>query len=423
MKRLAFITLVILFNAIGFHAMAQSQKEPYLTKIATLCPDADIVSIEAKEDYVEVDYLCDGKLFEVGLNHHNEIMFLETEADIPENILEKIHKKLNKKFYGWVIDEYSYIKTYDTAFYKVEIINSGVENNIYFSLDGKYYKAKNAGTKDGWSVDLLSQSATYQKSAYNFLSPDKVYEMPEVLKEISGISFVKESTLYCVQDELGIVFEYHTEKEELTGMRRFTDVGDFEDISISNDLVYTLRSDGTLFYFKHQDYSGKVEQKVIPINSLNFEGLYYHSPEKLFYIASKEPLINGHSKERNIYRFSLKNSTSPQLALSIKLDEISKMVQEKFPELKTNNLQFNPSAISIHPQTGEMYVLSASDRLVAVYKDQMLIEVYPLPAEIYYKPEGLDFADNGDLYIASEGIKKGYVNGMIFLIRNKNTKK
>ena len=121
---------------------AQSERELYIKKVNQICTNADIIEIEVKDDYVEIEYLCNDKLYEIGLNLEKELVFLETEADIPEMTLYKIHKKLDKKYFGWMVDEYTYVQMQDTAFYKVEIMRDGIEDNVYFSLDGKYYRAK-----------------------------------------------------------------------------------------------------------------------------------------------------------------------------------------------------------------------------------------------------------------------------------------
>ena len=69
------------------------------------------------------------------------------------------------------------------------------------------------------------------------------------------------------------------------------------------------------------------------------------------------------------------------------------MLKQKYPRLISDNLtaEFNPSAIAVHPKTSEIYVLSATDRLLAVFANQNLTQVFPLPSDIYYKPEGLAF--------------------------------
>jgi uncharacterized protein YjiK len=259
----------------------------------------------------------------------------------------------------------------------------------------------------------LSRSDAHDEVPYNFLKPDKIYEMPEVLKEISGIAVKGNDTLYCVQDELGAVFQYDIHKEEITGMFRFSDVGDFEDLAIRDDEIYVLRSDGTLFRFNYRNFSGKTEQIVVPVPCLDMEGLGYDAAKNLFYIACKDHLIGEKSKDRAIFTITSENMSEPQLALTIKQDEID-LFSKKGAAIKTVETQINPSAIAIHPLTGEIFVLSASDRLVAIYDDGKLTNMIMLPSGLYYKPEGITFTPNGDLYLSSEGIKKSNVNGRIY---------
>jgi len=87
-----------------------------------------------------------------------------------------------------------------------------------------------------------------------------------------------------------------------------------------------------------------------------------------------------------------------------------------FPAVQGKQIQLNPSALAIHPLTGDWYILSATNRLLAVYNQGALKAVYPLPAEVYYKPEGMAFCPNGDLYLSSEGMKNGYVGGEIYFL-------
>ena len=95
------------------------------------------------------------------------------------------------------------------------------------------------------------------------------------------------------------------------------------------------------------------------------------------------------------------------------------MINRHYPKLTREKVLFNPSAIAIHPLTNERYVLSATNRMIAIYKDKTLTNVFPLPAQLYFKPEGLDFAENGDLFLSSEGMKKGYLGGQIFFFKKR----
>lgn len=400
-------------------SMAQNDHKRYLNKVKEICPQADITEIEIKSDYVEIEYLCGDQLVEMGLGINADWLFTETKTEIPPMVLDKINKKLEKKYADWTIDEYALVEMKDTSFYKIELMQDGVEENTYFALDGKYYNKRNIVIDEGWTIDNLSTQPEYGKSAYNFLKPDKVYDMPDLLKEISGIAYADQNTLYCVQDELGIVFKYDITQEDISGMFRFTDIGDFEDLAIRKEQVYVLRSDGTLFWFNHQNFDGKINQVVVPVNCMNIEGLEFNPFDNQLYLACKDPLINDQKQERSVFRIQPNKPASPHPALVIPTEQINAMLTDKYPGIDNPRMQINPSAIAIHPQTGESYVLSASGRMLAIFNKQQLTHVFPLPAEIYYKPEGIAFSPEGDLFISSEGIKNGYVDGHIYFFKKK----
>lgn len=407
-------TILLLALLIASSALAQADRKAYMDKIREICPTADIIQIDMKEDYVEVDYLCNGTLHETGLDINKKILFTETETEVPAHTMEIIQKKLDKKYAGWVVDEFALVTTADTSFYKAELIKSAVEENVYFTLDGKYYKSKNIVANEPWVLSSLSDSQYFQEAPYNFLKPDKTFDMPEVLKEISGIAFDNKATLYCIQDEAGVVFQYDTQREELSGMLRFTDIGDFEDIALRNDTAYVLRSDGTLFYFNHKSFDGKVKQQVVPLSSMNMEGLCYHPADRAVYLASKDALLTDQEDNRTVYKVLADQLSTPEIELTIRQGEINQAVAHAFPSFAGKKIQINPSAIAIHPITGERYVLSASNRLLAIYDANGLRKVFPLPAEIFYKPEGMAFASNGDLFLSSEGMKNGYIGGQVY---------
>lgn len=410
---------VLAISVCSFMAMAQIDNKRYINKVKEMCPKADITEIEIKSDYVEIEYLCGDQLIEIGLGINADWLFTETKTVIPPSVLEKINKKLEKKYADWTVDEYALVEMKDTSFYKVELMQDGVEENTYFALDGKYYHIRNMVMDENWTITYLSQAANYKDAPFNFLQPDKIYDMPDLLKEISGIAFADENTIYCVQDEMGIVFKYDISKEDISGIFRFTDIGDFEDLAIRKEKVYVLRSDGTLFWFNHQNFDGKINQIVIPVNCLNMEGLDFNPVNNQFYLACKDQLIDSQDKNRTIFSIHADKMTNPQVATVVSSAKINEMLAKKYPEIDNSRMQINPSAIAIHPQTGEKYVLSASSRLIAIFDKEQLTNIYPLPAEIYYKPEGLTFSPDGDLFISSEGIKNGYVDGQIFFFSKK----
>ena len=409
--RIALLNLFLLFFIV---CKGQNKDQRYEEKILMLCPKAEIIEVETKEDYVEIEYLCEGEKIETGLTFDLQILYSESEAVINDETLSRIRKKLDKKYFGWSIDEASLIEMADTSFYKVEVVHEqGIEDNVYFTLDGKFYKSGNIPFNEVWNLDMLEAHPFYNRFGYRLTRPDQTYEMPDILVEISGIALLNESELFCVQDEEGIVFRYDLQEEEVSQMYRFTDVGDFEDITINGDEVYILRSDGTIFSFNYRNFSGDFHSRTVPLNCPDIEGLFFYGAEKRYLIACKDKPINENNSVRHIYGMDDVHSGTLELEFVINLNEINSFIKSHYPEFGSTVMQFNPSAVAVHPVTGEVFVLSADNRLLTIYENKKLKSVYPLAEELFYKPEGLGFAVNGDLYISSEGIKNGFLKGQI----------
>ncbi len=254
---------------------------------------------------------------------------------------------------------------------------------------------------------------------YNFLHPDKVYELPEVLKEISGIAFDGKDKMYCVQDEIGAVFQFDIQKEEITGMFRFSDVGDFEDLAIRDDQIYVLRSDGAVFSFNYKNYDGVVKQVSLPVSCINMEGLCYDPAETRFLIACKDYTIGEETENRIIYASEAGDLSEVRRTLTIEQEKTDIFWRQKYTQAPADSIRINPSAVAVHPVTGDIYVLSASDRLMAIFRENRLVDIIALPSELYYKPEGMTFSGSGDLYLSSEGMKKNAPGGQIFFFSYK----
>ncbi|KAF0236374.1 MAG: hypothetical protein FD181_2811 [Prolixibacteraceae bacterium] len=410
------------FILISIEATSHSSETKEIEfNVKKLCPEAKIIETEFKTGYYEIEFLCNNERIEVLFNDDFELIYTEKEVKISDEVFKKIQKKLNKSYEGWTFDELHLVETKDTSFYKVEMMKTGIEENVYFTTDGKYYKPSNLIFNENWTTDNLSVAFNNEKLPYNFLKPNKTFEMPEILREISGIAMGSENMIYCIQDETGILFTFDTKQGKITDMLRFTDIGDFEDVAINGDLAYVLRSDGTVFSFNYKNFDGKATQTIAATNGTDVEGLFFDRQKNLLFLACKTSPVNGNNDYRVIYEMAPDNIHKTQISFSISNNEINKMIAKKYPELASvsNVYQFNPSAIAVHPLTSEKYVLSALNRLLAIYKNKKLVNVFPLPSEIFYKPEGLAFSPDGGLYISSEGIKNGFVKGQILYFERK----
>ena len=79
--------------------------------------------------------------------------------------------------------------------------------------------------------------------------------------------------------------------------------------------------------------------------------------------------------------------------------EISRVLDE---EIDT----FNPSAVAVHPETGDLYVTATRGQLLVVLDGGEAMSIKAcvhLPRDPFVQPEGITFDDEANLYIANEG--------------------
>ena len=251
---------------------------------------------------------------------------------------------------------------------------------------------------------------------YNLRSPDKTLILPEILKEVSGVTYIDESTIACIQDENGILFIYDIANGRIKGQYNFNIDGDYEGITLVDRTMYILRSDGVLFEiadYKAKDFSLKTYVTGIPAN--NNEGLCYDKDNKRLLIASKSKIGKGpeFKDKRFIYAFDLnKKKLAQEPVFSFDVQVIKEFAQEKklnLPEKSRKSgtvpvLKFFPSAICIHPVTKNLFLLSAADHMLFIFKpDGTLEHIEVLDHKIFNKSEGITFFSNGDMLITNEG--------------------
>ena len=257
--------------------------------------------------------------------------------------------------------------------------------------------------------------------------------MPPALREISGLAVIDNSSIACIQDEEGAIFLMNLETEEIDKKIVFAGKGDFEEVALADGDAYVLESTGFIFHIKDYLQEGaeanRLETDLTKQN--NAEGMCYDRSNHRLLISCKG---KGEEKEKNkkaIYAFDLRSgklSKAPVMHLT--QDEIKKAITKVNPggagknierAMKSDNIDelFTPSGIAIHPVTGELYVLSTQNNLIAVLDMQGNVsEVYPLLHELFTQPEGIAFTPAGDLYISNEG-QKGMGNILKFKYEKK----
>jgi len=266
------------------------------------------------------------------------------------------------------------------------------------------------------TADKLFLIPLVDQGTYNLKEPTDKFFLPYVLEEISGLSYVKNGVLACLQDEDGKIFFYDLNKKEITRSVKFANQGDYEGLEVVGDTAYVVQSNGDLFKFSIDEK--KVESELIktPLNKDNdIEGLGYNSNANILILVCKDNSDIGKRKQagKAAFQFDLSNDQFDTTALF----SITKYDMQRFFEVNKNKayeekrINFRPSGIAWHPIQDKYYVLAHVGKMLLVVNRQGEIEAsYPISPRLLGQPEGICFAPNGDMFISSEGEgDKGYI--------------
>ena len=241
---------------------------------------------------------------------------------------------------------------------------------------------------------------------YDFTAPAAAIALPAELREISGLTVLPSGRLGAVEDESGVVYEVDPATGAIVDALRFGGPGDFEGIAlVPGDALWALRSDGDLFLVARDSAGEPTSRKVeTALRSRNdTEGLAYDPASGALLIACKEwpgedpETGDNYRGLRTIWAFDLATETLSERPVAT----LDRSVLDR--PASEGGGSFKPSALAVHPTTGELYVLSSVRRSIAVLRGGALVAAVDLPGGILPQPEGLAFTADGTLYIASEG--------------------
>ncbi len=259
---------------------------------------------------------------------------------------------------------------------------------------------------------------------YNLSQPDTIYELPPVLKEISGLTINESGELACIQDEDGIVFFYDLINGSIRDRFLFAEAGDYEGIEIVGKTTYVLASNGTIYEIENL---GKSTQNVIThltfLNEKNdTEGLGFDASTNCLLIACKKKAGEGafFKHQKAIYAFDLNTKTletEPIILFSKQLlnDFIQANDLKQLSFDMDKKIPFNPSGIAVY--NGFYFTIASSGKLlIAMDKTGNIQKMVRIEEELMPKPEGITFDKKGNLYFSTEG-KDG--KGKILVFKKK----
>ncbi|MCW8810753.1 MAG: SdiA-regulated domain-containing protein [Ignavibacteriaceae bacterium] len=240
---------------------------------------------------------------------------------------------------------------------------------------------------------------------YNF-DPDNitVIKLPQSLREISGLAFLKGNEVLTHNDEEGIIFIVDISLSKVVSDFVLDDdvEKDFEGIAVVKDSIYLVNSNGTIYKFRLQQENESadfVKFKTFLDSENNIEGFCYDASTNSLLLACKNDPGKGFKKLRAVYEFNLNKMIlvkKPRFLIS--LDEL----RDKF-----NINGFEPSGIEKNPISGNFFMVSAHpEAILELSPEGKILAAYRLDEKEHKQTEGITFLQDGTMLISDEGQKK-----------------
>lgn len=237
---------------------------------------------------------------------------------------------------------------------------------------------------------------------YDLDHPKRI-SLPPELDEISGISFdPADSGLYAVGDEAGIVYKIYPDKVGPLKSWNLAHDGDYEEITLTQDLLWLLRSDGKIEAFRPPLTEGMSPEVVAKTGEKGneFEALLPDENSGRLTLICKN--CEDDKKGRvGSYLYDIReNRFSAADFLVINAREFESAGFEK--------MRIHVTAAVWDPIRNRILLLASKPALLLeLSPDHKLIQIYRLDPSVYNQPEGLTISGNGTLFITTERGEKG----------------
>ena len=220
------------------------------------------------------------------------------------------------------------------------------------------------------------------------------------LSEISGLALTADGRLLAHGDELGRIFELDYRRGVV--VKQFTlgaqlVRGDFEGITVANDVLFLLASNGKLYEFQEGSNGEQVEYTVHDTrlgHECEFEGVAFDPTLNALLLACKNVRTKGPLRDSLvIYRWKLPSGSGRPSRLTMPLARV----------IGSNGWTgLHPSDITIDPVSGNYVLVAAEEKaLIEITRAGELVFARPLPASLVHT-EGVAITADSILILSDE---------------------
>lgn len=227
--------------------------------------------------------------------------------------------------------------------------------------------------------------------------------LPKALKEISGLALTPDGRLFVHGDEQAEVWELDYRLGVMVKKFSLGETvvrGDFEAITMANNVLWLMTSNGTLYEFREGDNKAKVKFQKHNTGlkkECEFEGMVYDPSTDVMVLACKNIFERKDRASIVLYKWKLRDDGGPR---------VTRMVIPVTEARGPNDWKaLQVSDITLDPATGN-YVLIASKERALVMLTTAGEPVYArsLP-ENHDQPEGVAVTKDNLLLVSDEAAK------------------
>ena len=227
--------------------------------------------------------------------------------------------------------------------------------------------------------------------------------LPRELDEVSGIALTSDGRLLAHGDERAQVSEIDYRRGVIVKqfvVGRPTVRADVEGITVANDVVFMLASNGTLYEFREGANGARVDYITYDTRlgtACEFEGLGFDPAINSLLLACKQVEDKRQRDSMVIYRWKLGGGGQRLSRLAVPLSRILPAIKQK---------ELHPAEITVDPRTGN-YVIVASieGALVEITPAGDVVSARKLAGQ-HAQPESIAITKDGILIIGDEAGKR-----------------
>ena len=275
------------------------------------------------------------------------------------------------------------------------------------------------------SIEEIGIKTNYNKKAVSFLKEDGYFDLNHVNSvqqipmgnlPLMHFSMLDQNNYACIQGGKGTVVLFNLDSNSVSSPL---------NLGILNEIRDAVVVDSSLILF---DNFMSVYRSYPPFDSLHTTLLVEGSGEHLSSAVCHHALTHrlffvedvleseNQSSQRIVYTYNINKSKfikEPLFTFDVAdLELFAEKNQIKINSFKQDaagdsiiGLSFIPTAISVHPKTNEIYILSSIDKSLAVFNQfGELVNFAILTGRQFSNPTGMNFNNFGDLFISNNDL-------------------